>query len=265
MRRWLGHLVAMLLVLSACSGPDRVIVAAGTTLVDSGIIDRLVAEYEILNPGVELSVVGESTARVLDLGSRGAADLLVTHAPDLEAEFVAAGLAAGYEPFLVSRFVLAGPPGSGLAEMPISINEALLRIAARGDVFVSRSDDSGTHVKEMELWSRAGIEPAGSSWYVETGQGMGLTLQVADQRRGFVLSELGVFLAAVPALSLAIVPLDEDAVLLNPYSMIVVEGTAAETAATRFAGWLQSDDGRREVLDANESLFGEVIYAPVGP
>jgi tungstate transport system substrate-binding protein len=239
-----------------------VIVAAGTTLVDSGVIDRLVAEYERVNPTVELSVVGESTARVLDLGSRGAADLLITHAPHLEAEFLTGGKAAGYEPFLVSRFVLVGPGDSRVDGTPISIDEALRRIAGRNETFVSRADGSGTHEKELELWSRAGVDPAGASWYVETGQGMGLTLQVADQRGAYALAEYGVFLAADPALSLELVPLDKDSVLLNPYSLILVAGTEAEALAAEFAIWLRSDAGRRAVLDANHALFGELVYEP---
>jgi tungstate transport system substrate-binding protein len=238
-----------------------VIVAAGTTLVDSGIIDRLVEIYEADHPTVELSVIGESTARLLDLGRRGAADLLITHAPELEADFVAEGLAARYEPVMTSQFVLAGPPDL-ITGTSTSFEELLRWVAERGLTFVSRSDRSGTHEREMELWNRAGLDPVGSSWYVETGQGMGLTLQVADQRRAFILCEIGVFLAAQPSLSLMIVPLDEDSALANPYSVIVVAGAPAPAGA--FAEWLLSDDGRRAVLDANQDLFGEVVYRPAG-
>ena len=255
--------LAAALTLGACAGPVRVIVAAGTTLVDSGIIDELTAQYEAEHPGIELSVVGESTARVLDLGKRGAADLLITHAPDLEAEFVAEGLAARYEPLLVSRFVLAGPPASD-HETPVSVGDALAGIAGRGDLFVSRSDGSGTHQKEMDLWEAAGVDPRGAEWYVETGQGMGLTLQVADQRSAFVLCELGVFLAAGPSLSLEEIPLFEDSVLTNPYQITVVGGSEVESAADGFAAWLLSEEGRRAIISANNTLFDRPVYQPAG-
>jgi tungstate transport system substrate-binding protein len=255
--------LAAVLALGACGGPVRVIVAAGTTLVDSGIIDELTAQYEAEHPGIELSVVGESTARILDLGRRGAADLLITHAPALEAEFVAEGLAARHESVLVSRFVLAGPPVLGL-EAPMSAGEALAGIARRGDFFVSRSDGSGTHEKELDLWDAAGIDPTGAEWYVETGQGMGLTLQVADQRGAFVLCEIGVFLAAAPSLSLEVFPLFEDPVLVNPYQLTVVSGSEVESAADGFATWLLSDGGRQAIIAANNTLFGQVVYQPVG-
>jgi tungstate transport system substrate-binding protein len=256
--------LAAVLTLGACSGSTRVIVAAGTTLVDSGLIDELADRYEADHPEIELSVVDQSTARVLDLGRRGGADLLMTHAPDLEAEFVGEGLAARYEPVLESRFVLVGP-GDLIGEMPSSIGEAFQEIARRGETFVSRSDGSGTHEKELDLWVGAGVDPTGALWYLETGQGMGLTLQVADQRKAFVLCEIGVFLATESSLSLEVVPLADDPVLANPYQLTVVGGSAVESAASNFATWLQSDEGRQAIIAINHELFGEVVYRPVGP
>lgn len=256
--------LAALLVLSACGRSERVVIAAGTTLVDSGVLAKLVTQYEEEHPGAELSVVGESTAQILELGRRGGADVLITHAPDLEAEFVADGLAALYRPVFESRFILAGPPGLA-SQLSPEVVEAFREIAERGDLFVSRSDGSGTYQKELELWTVAGVDPAGLPWYIETGQGMGLTLQVADQRGAFILSELGVFLAAAPVLSLQIVPVDDDAQLINPYQIIVVKGTPVEGAASAFAVWLSSSEGTESLLAANLELFGEVIYRPVGP
>jgi tungstate transport system substrate-binding protein len=255
--------VAALLCLSACGGPVRVVVAAGTTLVDSGIIDELVSRYEAEHADVELSVVGESTAQILELGRRGGADLLITHAPDLEAEFVGEGLAASYEPVMKSRFVLVGPPEA--AALPAGVAAAFRDLAGRAELFVSRSDGSGTYQKEQELWDLAGVDPTGRPWYIQTGQGMGLTLQVADQRRAFVLSELGAYLAAAPVLSLETVALADDPVLFNPYQVIVVDGTPVEPLAAEFAAWLVSGAGAEAIVNANLELFGDVVYEPVGP
>ena len=255
--------VGALLALSACGSSTRVVIAAGTTLVDSGVLAELVSRYENEHPDVELSVVGEATAQILELGRRGGADLLITHAPELEAGFVADGLAALYEPVMESRFVLAGPPDA-VAPMPSAVADAFRGIATRGDLFVSRSDGSGTHQKEMELWSLAGVDPSDLSWYLETGQGMGLTLQVADQREAFVFSELGALLAAAPVLSLEIIPLDDDAVLRNPYQITVVKGTEVEAAAAAFARWLGSSEGAQALTAANIDLFGRLVYEPIG-
>ncbi|MFQ5947463.1 MAG: substrate-binding domain-containing protein, partial [Acidimicrobiia bacterium] len=109
MRRLAGSI--LLALVAACSpGQERVVVAAGTTIVDSGLLDVVAARYEDEHSDVRLSVVGDATARVLELGRRGAADLLLTHAPRAEAEFVADGLAVAYEQVFTSRFVLVGPP-----------------------------------------------------------------------------------------------------------------------------------------------------------
>jgi tungstate transport system substrate-binding protein len=262
MKRWGLAALAALVVLNACAGQVRVIVAAGTTLVDSGVVGELVLRYEADHPDTKLSVVGESTARILELGRKGGADLLITHAPDLEAEFVAEGLSARYQSVMESRFILAGPVDA-VAKMPGAIDEAMQEISRREALFVSRSDGSGTNHKELELWDRAGIEPTGLVWYLETGQGMGFTLQVADQRGAFVVTEIGVFLAAAPFLSLAMVEVADDPVLVNPYQVIVVKGSPAESAASAFASWLLSEDGRQEIVSINNELFGQVIYQPV--
>ncbi len=253
---------AVLLVAACGPGGDRVLVAAGTTLVDSGLLDALVSAYEAGHPGVELSVVGESTAQVLELGRRGGADLLITHAPGAEAGFVAEGRAARVVPVLKSRFVLVGPPDRVHRLAGLDPAAAFRAIAAEGRQFVTRADGSGTHERELELWAQAGVEPAGEPWYVATGQGMGLTLQVADQRDAFTLAEEGTFLAAEAVVGL--VPVDpggDPARLSNPYRAIVVNG-GEEEAAGDFVDWLLSPGGRRVIESANETLFGRVVYSP---
>ncbi len=260
------QLAAALLVLAAACGPggDRVLVAAGTTLVDSGLLDALVAEYEAAHPGVELSVVGEATAQVLELGRRGGADLLVTHAPGAEEAFVAEGRASRVAPVLASRFVLVGPPDQAAELAGLDPVAALQAIAGREWEFVSRADGSGTHERERELWALAGVVPDGERWYPSTAQGMGLTLQVADQRRAFTLAEEGTFRSAQDVLGLVIVDLAPSDLLRNPYRAIVVKGAEQEEAAQEFVDWLLSDEGRAAIEQANEDLFGMPVYSPPG-
>jgi len=117
----------------------------------------------------------------------------------------------------------------------------------------------------MELWRLAGVDPSGLPWYLETGQGMGLTLQVADQRGAFALSELGAFLAAAPVLALKRVPLEDHPVLVNRYQATVVKGTPVQSTAEAVAAWLASPAGSEAVIAANLDLFDEVIYRPVSP
>lgn len=254
-------LAALFLVLAACSGggDERVIVAAGTTLVDSGLLDAAARIFETEHPDIDLSVVGEATAQVLELGRRGAADVMIVHAPELEAEFVEDGLAARYELVLSSTFVLVGPPG----EAPFgAASDVLGALAASGSPFVSRADGSGTYEVERLLWAAAGIEPDGQPWYLETGQGMGLTLQVADQRKAYTLSELGTFLAASGSLSLE--PVEVSDLPQNPYHLIVVATSPVRAAGELFLDWLLGPDGREAIRRVNLELFDRVVYEPAG-
>ena len=259
MRWWLA---ALLVLAAGCGGgPDRVIVAAGTTLVDSGLIDGVVAEYEALNPGVEVSVVAEPTSLALELGRRGAADLLIVHASEQEAIFVDEGNAFASSPVVVSRFVLVGP-ADGIADSGLSVTEAFSVIAAAGRTFVSRGDLSGTHERELRLWAALGIEPGPQGWYIETGQGMGQTLLIADQRSGFTLAELGAFLEARDSLSLVDYQVTGNE-LTNPYTGYVAAAASNREGALELLAWLGSQEGIAVIESVNLRLFGEIIYQPV--
>ena len=254
-------LAVLLLTLTACSGggQQRVIVAAGTTLVDSGLLDAVADIFEESHPDLELSVVGEASAQVLELGRRGGADVLITHAPALEEEFIRDGIAARYELVLSSSFVIVGPPDGVSAS---TFAEVLTAIFDTGGPFISRADGSGTHEIERRLWAAAGIDPSDESWYLETGQGMGLTLQVADQRHGYTLSEFGTFLAASDTLSLE--PIEVGDAPSNPYHLIVV-GTSPERAAgEEFLDWLIGPEGRRAIEQVNRDLFDRIVFHPPG-
>lgn len=257
MKRGVATLLIGLAVAAGCSGTDeRVIVAAGTTVVDSGFIERVLEEY---SPDGQVSVVGVSSREALALGSAGSAGLLITHLPEAETAFLAEHPGATQVPVFSSEFVLVGPSGEGI-DSP-EVVEAFRRIAAEGHPFVSRSDGSGTAAKEREIWEAAGIDPTHQPWYVVTGQGMGFTLQVADQRRAFTLAEAGTLLAAV---SLTLVAISgEDPRLVNPYRLTLVEG--ANPAAKALFDWLTSEAGTDAIINANLELFGELLYAPTSP
>jgi tungstate transport system substrate-binding protein len=259
MRRLIWLLV-FLMVAPACSGSAdrRIVVAAGTTLVDSGLIDHLADRFEASHPGIEVSVVGDASAQVLELGRRGAADVLITHAPKLEVVFAAEGLSGLSEIVFSSDFVLLAPPDEA-GRLGGTVEQVLTEVASSGLSFVSRGDGSGTHEREMELWADAGIDPVGAGWYVETGQGMGLTLIVADQRGAVTLAERGAYLASAGVLSLVPIDLGADPRLVNPYRMTVVAGASPEAVA--FGEWLLAE-GADEIVAVNDELFGSVIYRP---
>lgn len=250
---WFG----LALITAACGGEDRVVVAAGTTIVDGGLLDAVVAAYED-ETGAEVSVVGAATRQVLELGAQGAADLLITHAPAQEAEFLASHPEAAGRTVFASDFLLVGPAERTTALAGLSPAVTFERIAAAEWTFVTRDDGSGTWDKEQELWQVAGVTPGGD-WYLSTGQGMGFSLQVADQRDAFILAERGAFMAAG---SVGLVPVewaDSGGQAANPYTAIAV----APGPATELLDWLGSSAGADALVAANEALYGDLVYVPL--
>ena len=247
---------------AGCSaGETRVVVAAGTTLVDGGLLERVAADYEAGRPGVELIVVGAPTARVLALARSGSADVTITHDPDQEERFLAEGGADEAAEVFSSRFILAGPPRWARGLEGLGAGEAFGRIARRGHLFVSRADGSGTYQRERRIWDAAGVDPTGRDWYLETRQGMGLTLQVASQKEGFVLVEWSVYLAGGQVSGLADARLDPGG-LENPYRAMAVKGSPAGEAAADFVGWLRSSPGQESVRRAGQELYGREVFEP---
>ncbi len=251
--------MALIFGLVACgSSPDRVIVGAGTTLVDTGFMEAVAGQYEATHPGVQLSILGDSSAQILNLGKSGAAEVLITHAPEQEAVFLADEHPRISKVVFSSEFVLVGPPLLAETLNGLTTTEAFAQIADRGFGFVSRGDGSGTHETELNQWPRPG-EALEGDWYISTGQGMGLTLQVADQRGAFTLSEVGAFLGAENLGHLVRVDLVDPPT--NPYRVTVIE--SASPAGLDFAEWLLGSDGQAAVRRVNEELFGAVVYQPV--
>ena len=255
MRQVAAWFVILTLIATACSTGERVVMAAGTTLVDSGFMARVLEEY---SPDAQVSVVGMSSLEAFAFGSSGSAEVLITHLPGAEKAFLADHPGAEQQPVFASHFVLVGPESPQIGTLDAV--ETLELIAETGRSFVARADGSGTAAKEHELWEIAGVDPIGRSWYTETGQGMGFTLQVADQRGAFTLAEIGSFVAID---SISLVPLVdgvEDERLRNPYRITLVEGASDEARA--FYVWMTSDEGGAAVVAANIELFDELLYAP---
>ena len=200
-----ASLVALLAALALGAAPaaaggdsvtDSVLLATTTSVRDSGLLDALLPTFSE-RTGIRVRVVAVGTGAALRLGAEGNADLLLTHAPQAEEELVSSGAAASRKPFMENHFVLGGPPEDPAGvRQAASPEEAFRRIAAAQAPYASRADDSGTHKREKALLEAAGLDPAGG-WpgFARTGSGMALTLQVAGERRAYVLSDAGTFLA----------------------------------------------------------------------
>ncbi len=259
-RRALGIALLVIVALaSACSSRSdtRVVVAAGTTLVDSGFLREVIDAYTSSHGGVTFSLVGVGSAEAVAYADAGNAQIIVTHEPSVLASFLArAPHAVATRPFS-STFVVLAPPG---VDVDTADAAAAFRSVASGGIpFVSRDDASGTHTRELQIWQSTGIDPTGRPWYIRSGAGMAASLLVADQRRAVTLSEIGAYLAAREALDLTVVPIRDESDLANPYDLTVVV-PAEMPEATAFQAWLASAEGIREIEAANERLFGQQVY-----
>jgi len=200
---------------------NRIIILATTTSTqDSGLLDLLVPLFQIKTSYV-VKTIAVGTGQALAMGRRGDADVLLVHAPEEEKTFMAAGHGIKRQPFMYNDFVLVGPT-SDPAKMAKakSAAEALRQIAASKTLFLSRGDNSGTHILEKQLWMRAGIQPA-ERWHQQSGQGMGQTLIIASEKSAYALTDRATYLKLKRRIELTIL-LEGDPELLNTYSLLQV-------------------------------------------
>ncbi len=258
--------VCLAVALAGCgpsAGPKRdVILATTTSTQDSGLLDVLVPVFEE-RTGRRVKTIAVGTGEALAMARRGDADVVLAHAPVLERESIAGGFTIERRRVMHNDFVIVGP-----AEDPAGIQgerrggAALARIAAAGAPFASRGDESGTHVRERQLWEAAAIEP-GHEGYFETGQGMGGTLLVASARGAYTLSDRGTHMALRERTGL-VVHVEGDAALLNVYSVMEVNPerfpAVNHEGARAFADFLLSEPARGIIEGFGVERFGEPLF-----
>jgi len=265
-RRALLRAAALALPLLACGGggqpPSELILASTTSTEDSGLFDVLLPAFARARPEHRLKLVAVGTGQALMLGERGDADVLLVHAPAAEAAFVAAGHGLERRPVMHNEFVVLGPPDdpAHAASAP-DVAAALARVAAAEASFVSRGDDSGTHKKELDLWTAAGVDPPAGGWYLEVGQGMADALSVATEREAYVLADRATFLSMRSLLELVIV-VEGDERLFNPYGVIPVAGARNAAGARAFADWITGAEAQRLIGDFGVARWGAPLFVP---
>jgi tungstate transport system substrate-binding protein len=201
----------------------KLVIASTTSTQNSGLFDILIPAYEKATQyGVSVEIIAVGTGKAIRIAKKGEADLLFVHDPYREEKFVVEGYGVNRRLVMHNDFIIAG-----FAKDPAKIKgvksavEALELIADVGAPFVSRGDDSGTNIKELDLWDDAGINPKGKGWYFEAGGKMGDTLLIADQKKAYTLTDIGTFLNYEKQLNLKVL-LQGDPALKNLYSVIAV-------------------------------------------
>jgi tungstate transport system substrate-binding protein len=275
-KRTLGLLCLLIAALAptACGDDDNegasdsrdrpLILATTTSTQDSGLLDVLVPAFEN-ETDRQVKTVAVGSGEAIELGSRGEADVLLVHSPDDEEEFMASGKGGTRRLVMHNDFVVVGPPDDPAGIRGMSSTAALERIAQNAEApFISRGDDSGTHALELKLWDAAGVRPAGS-WYQETGQGMGATLRIADQKRAYTVADRGTYLSTEDSTDLDVLVTGEPR-LLNVYHVIDVDpgaGPRVNAAGGRaFADWIVSPAAQRMIGAFGRKEFGRPLFVP---
>ena len=218
------YIFSLILVLTLCStalAEERLKMSTTTSTQDSGLLKVLLPPFEKKN-NCKVDVIAVGTGQALKLGEAGDVDVVFVHARKLEDKFVADGFGVNRKDVMYNDFVIIGPKSdpAGIAKAK-SAAEALKMIAAKGTIFISRGDKSGTHIKEKELWQAAGIEPKGA-WYVEAGQGMGPVITMATERQGYTMADRGTYNAFKAKKTDLIVLFQGEKGLFNPYGIMAV-------------------------------------------
>jgi tungstate transport system substrate-binding protein len=259
----------LLLAVTSC-GPaasqnKNLLLVSTTSTQDSGLLDVLLTAFTE-KTGYEVQLVAVGSGQALKLGEQGNADVILLHSPAAEKEFVSKGFGIDRRLVMHNDFVIVGPlsdPAS-LRTQP-TLESVFQAIFATASTFVSRGDNSGTHVKELALWRNAGIDPRGQDWYLETGQGQGATLSIASEKGGYALTDRGTFLAYKPNLDLEIL-VEGDPFLLNVYHVITANPVkfpnVNSAGAQAFADFITSPEGQQIIADFGVEKYGEPLFFP---
>ncbi len=202
---------------------SKLVIASTTSTQNSGLFDILIPAYEkATRYGVKVEIIAVGTGKAIRIAKKGEADMLFVHDPFREEKFVAEGYGVNRRTVMHNDFVIVGPASDpARIKKTKTVIEVFEEIADKGAPFVSRSDDSGTNIKELDIWDDAGINPKGKGWYFEAGAKMGDTLMLSDQKKAYTLTDMGTFLNYESKLQLKIL-YKGDRLLRNPYSVIAV-------------------------------------------
>jgi tungstate transport system substrate-binding protein len=240
-----------------------VILSTTTSTEDSGLLSYILPDFTA-ETGWEVSTVAVGTGAALQMGRDGEADVLLVHAMADELVFVQEGYGLERFDVMYNDFVIVGPSGGAVAYNE-DIAATLRGIFDGGLGFVSRGDDSGTHKKELELWTGLGIDPVSSPGYISAGQGMGATLGMAAEMEGYCLTDRATWLTFQDKGSLEIV-CEKSAELLNYYGVIAVNPELSDgindEGARAFIDWILSDKTQELIAGFGVEEFGESLFTP---
>lgn len=258
----------VLLFLTACtenSNQKSVLLVSTTSTEDSGLLDVLLPAFT-KQSGYQVSLVATGSGQALKIAGEGNADVVLLHSPAAEKEFMDKGLGMDRRLVMHNDFIIVGPESDPASlHTQLKAVDSFKVIFSSASTFVSRGDESGTHVKELALWKNAGLDPAGKTWYLETGQGQGVTLSIASEKQAYALTDRGTFLAYKANLDLALL-FENDPVLLNVYHVITVNPQkwpkVNVEGAQAFANFITSKEGQDIIREFGVKEYGQPLFFP---
>ena len=243
----------------------NIILATTTSTQDSGLLDVVIPIFE-KKTGYFVKTIAVGSGQAMAMGQKGEADVLLVHSPAAEKKLLAEGYGVNRRIVMHNDFIVVGP-----REDPAKIKgikattEAIKKIASAGTLFLSRGDNSGTHAKEKAIWKAAGLNPEKEKWYQQTGLGMGQTLNVASEKKGYTLADRGTYLALKKNLQLEILT-EGDVLLLNIYNVIEVNPAkwpkVNAAGAKVFADFMVSKEAQEVVKTFGVDKFGSPLFFP---
>jgi len=251
--------------VTAAPAQKNLILATTTSTQDSGLLDVLIPLFE-KKTGYFVKTISVGSGQAMAMGQKGEADVLLVHSPEAEEKFMADGFGVDRLLVMHNDYVVLGSPADPAAiKATKTTPEAFKKIAAAGALFLSRGDNSGTHAKEKGIWKAAGINPVGQKWYQETGLGMGQTLNVANEKNGYLLADRGTYLSRKKDLKLDILK-EGDPILLNIYHVIGVNPAkwpkVNTEGAKAFSAFMVSAEVQGIIKTFGTEKYGGALFFP---
>lgn len=251
--------------IPAFAEEKTIILATTTSTQDSGLLDVLSPVFQN-KTGYFVKTIAVGSGQAMTMGQKGEADVLLVHSPAAEKKFIEEGFGVNRQLVMHNDFVVLGPPEDPAKVKGVkSTPEVFKKIASQQALFLSRGDNSGTHAKEKDIWKASAEKYEGEKWYQQTGLGMGQTLNVASEKKGYTLADRGTYLATRKNLALDILA-EGDGILLNIYHVIEVNADkwpkVNKPGAKAFADFMVAKETQDIIKTFGIDKFGSPLFFP---
>ena len=261
-------ILCCLFLASTAMAEQSLLMATTTSTANTGLLDELIVPKFLKDTGIEIKFTAVGTGKALAMAEACDVDVVLVHAPASEKAYVDKGVLMDRTQLMYNDFVIIGPESDPAGVKGMSSSDALKTIASKKAVFASRGDNSGTHKKELSLWAAAEMPiPDKAEWYVQTGQGMIATINIAEEKNGYTMTDRGTYIkyssdhGGNQALKVLV---EGDKVLFNQYSGLAVNTKLCPNAkydlATKFIQWMASPEVQQAIADFR--LLGQPLFIP---